>query len=216
MKKIMFALLTVVMMGGLVSCGEDTTTVKPNVKKAPKIDVYVLRQEPNPAPEWVYEGDWEIAKDSEGKKIIYFKTQSQRPTLQKAMKDVKAEKSSLLASIIKQLTSAEMVRAEEGMLNDEGEMDAYYSEIVASISRNVDTSGNVPSGTYWEYVQEVEGEESTKYYRVVKRFQMDYDLFQKKLYEAVVKEAPRINEKLDTKGTDFADKMNSQLDQLGE
>ncbi|NOX65399.1 MAG: hypothetical protein GXO85_06265 [Chlorobi bacterium] len=114
------------------------------------------------------------------------------------------------------MTSSEMVKASEGMLNDEGEMDTFFSEVTASISRNVKTGGTLPSGTYWEYVQEVEGESSTKYYRVVKRYQMDYDQFQKRLYDAVVKEAPRINKELGDKSTDFTDKMTSQLDQLGE
>ncbi len=213
-----FAFLSVLMLAGITSCGEQKSEVTPNpgVNKASKVDVYVLRKEPDPAPEWLYDDDWTVAKGPEGNKVIYFKIESINPTQSKAMASLKAEKVSLLAGIIKQLTSSEMVRATEGMLNDEGEMDAYFSEIVAAISRNVDTSSALPAGTYWEYVQEVEGAESKKYYRAVKRFSMDYNLLQKKLYEATVKQAPKINQKLNTKGTDFADKMNSQLDQLGE
>ncbi len=218
MKKMMFALVTVIMLGGMVACnGGGNTEVKPQPKVvAPKVDVYVLRKEPDPAPEWLYDEDWIVAKDADGTKVIYFKTESQNPTQSKAMASLKADKALLLAGIIKQLTSSEMVRATEGMLNDEGEMDAYFSEIVAAISRNVDTSGAFPAGTYWEYVQEVEGENSTKYYRAVKRYQMDYAQFQAKLMGEVKKQAPRINEELKNKSNDFLDKMNSQLDALGE
>ncbi len=219
MKKMLFVFSSVLMLSLLAACGEkkaDPTPQVDNSKKAPKIDIYVLRKEPDPAPSWVYDEDWMVAKDADGTKKIYFKAAKQRPTLEKAMYDVKMEKAVLLAGIIKQLTSVEMVRATEGMLNDTGELDTYFSETAAAISRNVDTGGVMNSGTYWEYVQEVEGETSTKYYRAVLRYSMDYTEFKNKLMGAVKKEAPRINQDLKLKGDDLVNKMNSQLDALGQ
>ena len=221
MKKLMFVLTSTVLLTGLLaSCGqkkpEPQPQPQPQVNKAPKVDVYVLRKEPDPAPEWVYGDDWVVTKDSDGKKVIYFKVQSaQRPTLEKAMYDVKSEKGVLLAGIIKQLTSVEMVKATEGMLNDQGDLDTYFSQTAASISRNVSTGGVLGAGSYWEYVQEVEGEQSKKYYRVVKRYKMDYSDFKARLMGAVKKE-PRINEKLKNKSEDFLNKMNAQLDAQGQ
>jgi len=212
MKKLA-SLLAMAFAGLLVaSCGGEKPTPAP-AKPADDYTYQIIRFEPDPKPTWVNDADWKIEGDpNDPNAVIYFKVESQRPTKEKADADIRSGKAVMLAGVIKQLTSVEMSRAMEGMLNDEGQMDTYFSEVSASISRNVDTSGVLPGPVYWEYVREKEGgEEAKKFYRVIQRFSMNYKTFKDRLMGVVAKE-PRINEKLKNKAEDFTQKMRENLD----
>ena len=219
MKKTMIVFVSVLFVGGMfTSCGQQKLEPAPKKKQVftqTSDNVKVLRKEPDPAPKWVYDEDWAVQKEN-GNKVIYFLIQSKRTTLKKEMFDIKAEKGVLLAGMIKQFSSVEMVKASEGMLNDEGDMDTYFSQVSASISRNVNTGMAQPAGSYWEQVAETDKDGNIKqYFRVVKRYSMEYADFKQQIIEAAKKE-PLINKKMKDKSGEFVNKMDQQLDKVGE
>ncbi len=196
MKKFVLLLTSVFFVGMVASCGGNNTkpATQPTADQpqAAAIKINVIRTSEDPAPKWINKR-WEIGKDEMGRKVIYLVVEGQKPTLEKAEADAVGKKLSQMADAIKQLTTHEFAIAKQGMLNDETELDTYFEETIAAVSRNVNTSGALNVADYWEYIQEIQGSESKTYYRILKRYAIDYDQFQKSLkgaWEPTAKKVP--------------------------
>lgn len=207
MKKTLIVLSGILLLAAYSACGGK--------KQEPRPNVTVLEKYPDPEPRWLTDPNYKVIRKG-GVKMIYFKIEAVRPTLDKAKIEVSFNKNSYLAGMIEQFTSSEMVKAVEGMLNEQGEVDAYFSEIIAAISRNVNVAGAIPTGEYYEKLLEKTPEKDIISYRYVQQFSMEYDLLQQRILQAAQPNIPAIQEKLGRPEEDVAAKLKNQLDQQGE
>jgi len=209
MRKILILLSVVGILSILFSCGSSqsgSSVVQPS--GAQKVNVYVLRKSTDPTPDWVNR-KWSIGKDENGNKVIYLVVEAERPTKEKAEEEIEGKKSEVLATVIKERTTREYATAKSGMLNDSSELDTYFEETIASLSRNVDTSGAVPLEDYWEQIQETQGEQSKQYFRFVRKYQLSYDRFQKALDQAFEPVAKKIPPELKEKSEKVLDTLRN-------
>lgn len=194
MKRISILMLTMfVVVGFVMSCTEKSGTTKAEKKPAkPKITIYQI--EKVELPDWYYDDDVVIKKEAGDKSsFIYFKMYREAPTGNKAMKAAKADLKATVTEAIKNITSTEMIKASEGMLNDKDVMDEYFQETVASISRNVDISGLIPAGNVVEHIgKQIPGKADVETYRATIRYKMNYGLFQDKLINSIKKVVPKV------------------------
>lgn len=220
MKRLVVSMMALMMVIGMVSCGEKKGETAPKPKK-PKDKITVYQVEETTLPEWYYDDDATVKKE-EGDRasFIYFKMMREAPTGNKAAKAAKGDLKIMVAEAIKNVTSTEMIKATEGMLNDAGEMDEYFSETVASISRNVDTGGMMPAGRVVEHLaKRIPGREGDiEFFRCTVRYKMDYQVFVDRLMGLVKKQAPRINEKLKEQGSKLLEetKMRENMEALAQ
>jgi hypothetical protein len=222
MKKIGLILFTALLLTGIVSCGsKDTKPTPPPPQPLPeeveakRIKIYVIQKSEDPTPVWVNKR-WELGKDELGRKVIYLAVEGQRNTKEKAEIDAESKKIARLSELIKQVATREFAVAKSGMLNDETELDAYFEETIAAVSKNVNISGAMNVADYWEYIQETQGSASKTYYRFVKRYAMDYDQYQKALNNAWNPVAKKVPPELKNKAQSVLESINKNQDQLSE
>jgi hypothetical protein len=222
MKKIGLILFTALLFMGIVSCGsKDTKPTPPPPQPLPeeveakRIKIYVIQKSEDPTPVWVNKR-WELGKDELGRKVIYLAVEGQRNTKEKAEIDAESKKIARLSELIKQVATREFAVAKSGMLNDETELDAYFEETIAAVSKNVNISGAMNVADYWEYIQETQGSASKTYYRFVKRYAMDYDQYQKALNNAWNPVAKKVPPELKNKAQSVLESINKNQDQLSE
>ncbi len=204
---------TVLFLLVAVVCASVPAYAKKAVKASNKV---IVKKEVVPSPEWVYQDEVSVIKDKNGKAYLNLRIESTRDTMQMAEMDVKANKAILIAGLISQFTSVEMLSIDSGLQDEQGELKPYYSQIVTTISRNVDTHGLMPAGSYWEIWKVKENGQYKQVYRVVKLYTMPYEEFQKRLLQEITKEEPGINKELNMKSQDFLKKMERQLEKLAE
>jgi O6-methylguanine-DNA--protein-cysteine methyltransferase len=221
MKKIGLLLSMMVLLGFMVSCNESKpdTTVQPTPQPTPASDlaikINIIQQSETPTPTWVNKR-WEVGKDDQGKKVIYLAVEGQRNTKEKAEIDAESKKIARLTELIKQVATREFAVAKQGMLNDDTELDAYFEETIAAVSKNVNISGAMNVSDYWEYIQEIQGGQSKTYYRFVKRYSMDYDTYQKALAGAWTPVAKKIPPELKNKAQDVLKSINDSDQPVSE
>lgn len=195
-----------------VSCGGSSSSAvvqpQPLPDNAPRVQVYVVRKSTDPTPDWVNK-KWSIGKDESGNKVIYLTVEAERPTKEKAESELEGKKATVLASAFKERTTREYAIAKQGMLNDSSELDTYFEETIALLSRNVDTSGALPVEDYWEQLQEVSGSETKTYFRFVRKYQMSYDKFQKALNQSFEQVAKKIPPELKEKSEKVLDSLRN-------
>jgi len=212
MKEYLKLLLSLIILGVIVSCGS-----KPNpaavpapstgTSEAPLIKIHVIQKSTNPTPYWVNK-KWEIGKDELGRKVIFLTVEGQRNTKEKAEIEAESKKIAKLTEVIKQVATREFAVAKQGMLNDETELDTYFEETIAAVSKNVNISGAMNVEDYWEYIQEIQGDSSRTYYRYVKRYAMDYETYQKAVKQAWEPVAKKIPPDLKKKAEKVLDNLN--------
>ena len=77
--------------------------------------------------------------------------EGEAPTLDAAKAKAEGDKIKSIANAVKQLATTPSLRLlKQGMLNSSTEMDGYFEESIAAVSRNVQISGGFPVGVYWE------------------------------------------------------------------
>jgi len=214
MKKFTLLLAVVLMVGIFASCGGKKPE-PPQVQPQPqvqtetpqKIQIYVLQKSEDPTPPWINKR-WELGKDEMGRKVIFLTVEGQKNTKEKARIDAESQKIARLTELIKQIATREFAVAKSGMLNDETDLDAYFEETIAAVSKNVNISGAVNVADYWEYVQEVQGSSSKTYYRYVMRFAMDYEVYQKALKQSWEPQKKKVPPELKEKAQKVIDSIN--------
>jgi hypothetical protein len=212
--KRMLILLAIFMMVALVSCGEKKAEEPAAVEtESPRIRVYHV--EPVELPAWFYDDETSI-KHEDGQRFIFFKISREAPTSRNAVNAVRTEVVNLVANAIGGIVSTEMVKATEGMLNDPVEMDEYFSETIAAISRNVDTGGIIPAGQIVEHLAiEEPGKSTVEIFRCTARYKMPYELFLDRLYKSMERNASRINQVLKGQGNEVTQAMKDSLYGIG-
>jgi predicted small lipoprotein YifL len=221
MKKILLSFGVIALLIFATSCGkkpeEPVKPVEPKqeTKSAAQIQIVVVQKSEDPAPAWVNKR-WEIGKDEMGKKVIFLAVEGQRNTKEKAEIDAESKKISRLSELIKQVATREFAVAKSGMLNDDTELDAYFEETVAAVSKNVNISGAMNIADYWEYVQEIQGDSSKTYYRYIKRYAMDFDVYQKALKSAWEPVKKTVPPELKDKAQKVLDSLNQSQEAMSE
>lgn len=216
MKRFTIVVLAMVIIGGMfVSCGEKKPDTKPAAEKkseSGRLKTYQI--EKVELPEWYYD-DGATVKKEEGDDAtyIYFLMDRDAATAAKAVKAAKADLKIAVAEAIKNITSTEMIKASEGMLNDKDVMDEYFQETVASISRNTDTGGLIPAGQVVEHLGKKipNKEKDEEFYRCTLRSKMNYQQFQDKLFKAIEKHADRVNKVLKDDGEKVVNEMKENM-----
>jgi hypothetical protein len=222
MKKFAGVIAVVIAAGMFAGCGEKKSDPSPTVQPTPQRErIQVYQVEEVTLPDWYYDEEAVVKKEAgDSVSYIYFKFERELPNRQNAIRAAEADMQGAIANIIKNVTSTEMVKATEGMLNDAGEMDEYYSQTIASISRNVDTSGLMPAGRVVEHLarRDPSRERDETFYRATVRYKMDYQTFVDRLMGLVNKEAPRINERLKEQGQKLLEetKMRENMMELAQ
>ncbi len=217
MKKLGLLLGAVLIAVLFVSCGPKKPDVEPQTQTktddttAPKIQIYVLQKSEDPTPVWINKR-WELGKDEIGRKVIFLAVEGQKNTKEKARIDAESQKIARLTELIKQIATREFAVAKSGMLNDDTELDAYFEETIAAVSKNVNISGAVNVADYWEYIQEVQGGISKTYYRYVMRFAMDYETYQKALKQSWEPQQKKVPPELKDKADKVLDSINKSED----
>ncbi len=206
-KKYVIALSALVLAGSILSCNQPKADMKP--------EAIVLLRSPDPAPKWVTDENYKVMRKN-GVKQIFFIIETIRPTLEKAKQEADINKNAYVANMIQQFTSTEMVKALEGMLNETEDADVYFSQISASISRNVNTGGIMPAGEYYEKLSEAKGTTNIISYRYNLRVSLDYDTLQQRILNATQLEEAKIKAKLKDPEMDINGKLKKQLEQIGE
>jgi hypothetical protein len=148
-----------------------------------------------------------------GRKVVFLTVEGQKPTREKAEADAESQKISRLTELIKQVATREFAVAKQGMLNDDTELDTYFEETIAAVSKNVNISGAMNIEDYWEYIQETQGGNSKTYYRMVKRYAMDYDTYQKAIKSAWEPVQKTVPPELKNKADSVLDNLNKADDQ---
>ncbi|MGA2142883.1 MAG: hypothetical protein ABSG94_10745 [Brevinematales bacterium] len=202
--------------GLIVSCGgtkpQPQPQPQPKADDSPaKIQIYVLQKSEDPTPPWINKR-WELGKDETGRKVMYLTVEGEKNTKEKARIDAESQKIARLSELIKQVATREFAVAKSGMLNDETDLDSYFEETIAAVSKNVNISGAVNVADYYEYIQEVQGDNSKTYYRYVMRFAMDYDTYQKALTQAWEPQKKKIPPELKDKAEKVLDSINKSED----
>jgi hypothetical protein len=213
MKKTLFFACMLISAGLIVSCGgkkPEQQQPKPGNNTA-KIQIYVLQKSEDPTPDWINKR-WQLGQDDVGKKVIFLAVEGQGNTREKARIDSETQKISRLTELIKQVATREFAVAKSGMLNDETDLDSYFEETIAAVSKNVNISGAVDVADYWEYIQEVQGDSSKTYYRYVMRFAMDYETYQKALKQAWEPQKKNVPPELKEKADKVIDSINQSQD----
>lgn len=206
----------VIAAGLIVSCGgtkpQPQPQPQPKADDSPaKIQIYVLQKSEDPTPPWINKR-WELGKDETGRKVMYLTVEGEKNTKEKARIDAESQKIARLSELIKQVATREFAVAKSGMLNDETDLDSYFEETIAAVSKNVNISGAVNVADYYEYIQEVQGDNSKTYYRYVMRFAMDYDTYQKALTQAWEPQKKKIPPELKDKAEKVLDSINKSED----
>lgn len=215
MKKLALALSALASLLVVTACGGNGTT-KPEATpdpEAPMVKINVIRQSETPKPTWVNK-KWYIGKDESGAKVIFFVVQGRAATQDKADVLAQADKIVRLTEMIKQVATREFALARSGMLDPESDkaLDTYFEETIAAVSKNVNVSGAMNTADYWEYVQEIEGSSSKKYYTVYKQYSMDYAIFEKARNSAWNQEKKRVDPALQNKAQSVLDSINKAED----
>lgn len=221
MKRFGVVLFSALLLTSLAACGPKESKPTPPPQPLPeeveakRIKIYVIQKSEDPTPVWVNKR-WELGKDELGRKVIYLAVEGQRNTKEKAEIDAESKKIARLSELIKQVATREFAVAKSGMLNDETELDAYFEETIAAVSKNVNISGAMNVADYWEYIQETQGSDSKTYYRFVKRYAMDYDQYQKALNNAWAPVAKKVPPELKNKAQSVLESINKSQEQLSE
>lgn len=217
MKRVFKILVSLLIMGLVFSCGnkkpQPVAVPEPSsgTSEAPLIKIHVIQKSTNPTPYWVNK-KWEIGKDELGRKVIFMTVEGQRNTKEKAEIEAESKKIARLSELIKQVATREFAVAKQGMLNDETELDTYFEETIAAVSKNVNISGAMNVEDYWEYIQETQGESSKTYWRYVKRYAMDYETYQKAVKQAWEPVAKKVPPELKKKAQNVLENLSKSQD----
>ncbi len=213
MKKILIFIGIVIAAGLIASCGgKKPEEPQPKVDNSTaKIQIFVLQKSEDPTPAWINKR-WELGKDDLGRKVVFLAVEGQKNTKEKARIDAESQKIARLTELIRQIATREFAVAKSGMLNDETDLDAYFEETIAAVSKNVNISGAVNVADYWEYIQEVQGDSSKTYYRYVMRFAMDYETYQKALAQSWEPQKKKVPPELKEKADKVIDSINKSED----
>ncbi|MGC8764427.1 MAG: hypothetical protein ACP5QT_00860 [Brevinematia bacterium] len=220
MKRGYYILISLVLGGLILSCGRKPNPVavpepSSGTSEAPLIKIHVIQKSTDPTPYWVNK-KWEIGKDELGRKVIFLTVEGQRNTKEKAEIEAESRKIARLSELIKQVATREFAIAKQGMLNDETELDTYFEETIAAVSKNVNISGAMNVEDYWEYIQEVQGDSSRTYWRYVKRYAMDYETYQKAVKQAWEPVAKKIPPDLKNRAEKVLENLNKSQEPLSE
>lgn len=220
MKRVHYILISLILGGLIFSCGKKPDAVavpqpSSGTSEAPLIKIHVIQKSTDPTPYWVNK-KWEIGKDELGRKVIFMTVEGQRNTKEKAEIEAESKKIARLSELIKQVATREFAVAKQGMLNDETELDTYFEETIAAVSKNVNISGAMNVEDYWEYIQEVQGDSSRTYWRYVKRYAMDYETYQKAVKQAWEPVAKKIPPDLKNRAEKVLENLNKSQEQLSE
>ncbi|OHD55140.1 MAG: hypothetical protein A2Y33_01150 [Spirochaetes bacterium GWF1_51_8] len=214
MKKSILVLGMFVLVGMMMSCGGGgntggTTVVPDTPKKADKIEFYVIQQSKTPAPEWASSDEaWSEGAEG-GKKFVYLRVEAEDPQKETAKLLAQGQKIAQMADAIKQLATHEFAKVTEGMAGEGAGLETYVYDAVAAVSKNVDTSGALEAGTYWEYIQEIKGAQDKTYYRYIIRFKIDYDKFMAAMKNAWGQQVKALNPELKEKGQNMLNAINN-------
>lgn len=176
-----------------------------------KIQIFVLQKSEDPTPAWINKR-WELGKDETGRKVMYLTVEGEKNTKEKARYDAESQKIARMTELIKQVATREFAVAKSGMLNDETDLDSYFEETIAAVSKNVNISGAINVADYWEYIQEVQGDQSKTYYRYVQRYAMDFETYQKALSQSWQPEKKKVPPELKDKADKVIDSINKSED----
>ena len=211
MKKAILVLSAFVFV--LMSCGgqatQPTPQPTPQPTKAAKIELNIIQQSKTPAPDWATSDEaWSEGAEG-GKKFVYLRVEAEDPQKETAKLLAQGQKIAQMADAIKQLATHEFAKVTEGMAGEGAGLETYVYDAVAAVSKNVDTSGALEAGTYWEYVQEIKGADDKTYYRYIIRFKIDYDKFMAAMKGAWGAQVKAINPELKEKGQNMLNAINN-------
>ena len=211
MKKAILVLSAFVFV--LMSCGGGGTPVTPvqpdTPKKAAKIELNIIQQSKTPAPDWATSDEvWSEGAEG-GQKFIYLRVEAEDPQKETAKLLAQGQKIAQMADAIKQLATHEFAKVTEGMAGQGAGLETYVYDAVSAVSKNVDTSGALEAGTYWEYVQEIKGADDKTYYRYIVRYKIDYAKFMAAMKGAWSEQVKAINPELKEKGEKMLDAINA-------
>jgi hypothetical protein len=202
----------------LAACGEQKSE-KPvsqnNIIINGLVQRQILQRSEEPAPDWITK-KWEISKDEMGKKVIFLTVEGEKPAKEKAAADAESKKIARFTELIKQMASREFAVSKSGVMKGSTDLDAYFDETAASVSRNVNIGATLNVGDYWEYVQDTQGTNTNNLYHIFRHYAMDYENYQKalKMSWAVVK--TRLTKEQGDKGQDVVDSIERNQDTLSE
>ena len=215
MKKATIVSSALFLVGMLVSCGGGGGTTQPNpqpqpdVKKAAKIELNIIQESKTPAPDWATSDEvWSEGAEG-GQKFIYLRVEAEDPQKETAKLLAQGQKIAQMADAIKQLATHEFAKVTEGMAGQGAGLETYVYDAVAAVSKNVDTSGALEAGTYWQYVQEIKGADDKTYYRYIVRYKIDYAKFMAAMKGAWADQVKAVNPELKEKGQKMLDAINS-------
>ncbi len=217
MKKIGLFIGIAIAAGLIVSCGGTKPQPQPQPQppkvedNTAKIQIFVLQKSEDPTPAWINKR-WELGKDETGRKVMYLTVEGEKNTKEKARYDAESQKIARMTELIKQVATREFAVAKSGMLNDETDLDSYFEETIAAVSKNVNISGAINVADYWEYIQEVQGDQSKTYYRYVQRYAMDFETYQKALSQSWQPEKKKVPPELKDKADKVIDSINKSED----
>ena len=179
MKKTLLLGVFAMMATMFASCGGNGTPVVQPGQPTPsaKTVVNVLRQSATPTPDWVSGPTYQVGSQ-DGVPTIFLVVEGEAPTKDAAKAKAEGDRIKNMANSIKQLATTEFAIAKQGMLNNETEMDQYFEETIAAVSRNVNVSGAFPIAQYWEQMELIEASASKTVWRYVLRYSLD-----KKVYD---------------------------------
>jgi len=215
MKKAILTFGVFAFVGVMMSCGgggnTGGTTVKPvdNPPKAAKIELNIIQESKTPAPDWATSDEtWSEGAEG-GQKFVYLRVEAEDPQKETAKLLAQGQKIAQMADAIKQLATHEFAKVTEGMAGQGAGLETYVYDAVAAVSKNVDTSGALEAGTYWQYVQEIKGADDKTYYRYIVRYKIDYAKFMAAMKNAWGQQVKAINPELKEKGQKMLDAINS-------
>lgn len=210
MKKLSLLMSVIAMVTMLVSCGE--TVEEDDTVSGTKWNL--IDSKLPTTPDWVSGMSWS-EETWNGSSVVAFIVEGQGNDLYKAQNDAQLERIETMARAIKELSTAKLGMAAEGLLNDDEEVDQYFQETIAAVSQNANTSGAMMTGEFWMHGEYIYADGTVEeVYRVFQKYVIDAAQLQAAMdeaWESTKKDYPEelVNEVDDTIGSlmDASDAM---------